>query len=42
MMCLHGEFGVRLEGHFYVNANRRVWFTEPNKNVDEPFEDVAV
>ena len=37
MICLYGEFGVRLEDHFYMGENGPVWFTEPSKSVDDPF-----
>jgi len=37
MICLYGEFGVRLEDHFYIAADGPVWFTEPSKSIDDPF-----
>ncbi|WP_427453472.1 M24 family metallopeptidase [Litorimonas sp. WD9-15] len=37
MICLYGEFGVRLEDHFYMTANGPKWFTQPSKGVDAPF-----
>ena len=37
MICLYGEFGVRLEDHFYMTADGPVWFTEPSKSIDDPF-----
>ena len=37
MICLYGEFGVRLEDHFYMSKNGPVWFTQPSKSIDEPF-----
>ena len=37
MICLYGEFGVRLEDHFYMAADGPVWFTEPSKSIDDPF-----
>lgn len=37
MICLYGEFGVRLEDHFYMGADGPVWFTEPSKSIDDPF-----
>ncbi|MGI2259270.1 M24 family metallopeptidase [Shewanella sp. GXUN23E] len=37
MLCLPGEFGIRLEDHFYMSANGPVWFTEPAHSVDDPF-----
>ncbi len=35
-----GEFGVRLEDHFYMSADGPVWFTEPSLSVDDPFGDI--
>jgi Xaa-Pro dipeptidase len=40
MICVDGEFGVRLEDHFYMGADGPVWFTEPSHSVDEPFKGV--
>lgn len=37
MLVLPGEFGVRLEDHFYMGENGPVWFTEPSYSVDNPF-----
>lgn len=37
MICLYGEFGVRLEDHFYMGLDGPVWFTEPSKSIDDPF-----
>lgn len=37
MLCLYGEFGLRLEDHFYMGDNGPVWFTEPSKSLDDPF-----
>lgn len=37
MICLYGEFGVRLEDHFYMGADGPVWFTKPSKSIDDPF-----
>lgn len=39
MICLYGEFGVRLEDHFYMDADGPVWFTEPSPSLDRPFAD---
>jgi len=39
MICLYGEFGVRLEDHFYMSADGPVWFTQPSKSIDDPFGD---
>jgi Xaa-Pro dipeptidase len=45
MICLYkdngeGEFGVRLEDHFYMASDGPVWFTQPSHSVDEPFAGV--
>lgn len=45
MICLYkengdGEFGVRLEDHFYMGKEGPVWFTEPSHSVDDPFAGV--
>ncbi|WP_417346826.1 M24 family metallopeptidase [Ferrimonas sp.] len=37
MLVLPGEFGVRLEDHFYVTEKGPRWFTEPAYSVDDPF-----
>jgi len=37
MICIYGEFGVRLEDHFYITENGPVWFTQPCPSVDDPF-----
>ena len=37
MICLYGEFGVRLEDHFYMGSEGPVWFTQPSKSIDDPF-----
>ncbi|QBY03031.1 aminopeptidase P family protein [Thalassotalea sp. HSM 43] len=37
MLCLPGEFGVRLEDHFYMTENGPKWFTEPAHSIDDPF-----
>lgn len=37
MICIYGEFGVRLEDHFYMSAEGPKWFTEPSRSVDDPF-----
>lgn len=37
MLVLPGEFGVRLEDHFYMTAEGPRWFTEPAKSIDKPF-----
>lgn len=37
MICVPGEFGIRLEDHFYMGADGPCWFTEPSHSVDDPF-----
>jgi Xaa-Pro dipeptidase len=37
MLVLPGEFGVRLEDHFYMTENGPKWFTTPSHSVDDPF-----
>jgi Xaa-Pro dipeptidase len=37
MICLSGEFGVRLEDHFYMTAQGPRWFTRPAHSIDDPF-----
>ncbi|MEW6982722.1 M24 family metallopeptidase [Colwelliaceae bacterium 6471] len=37
MLVLPGEFGVRLEDHFYMSENGPKWFTEPSFSIDDPF-----
>jgi Xaa-Pro dipeptidase len=37
MICVPGEFGIRLEDHFYMTAEGPRWFTEPSYSVDDPF-----
>lgn len=37
MLVLPGEFGVRLEDHFYMTAQGPRWFTEPAPAIDQPF-----
>ena len=37
MIVIEGEFGVRLEDHFYMTAQGPRWFTEPSVAVDQPF-----
>ena len=38
MLCLPGEFGIRLEDHFYVTREGARWFTPPAKSIDDPFD----
>ncbi|TKB45757.1 M24 family metallopeptidase [Thalassotalea mangrovi] len=37
MLCVPGEFGVRLEDHFYMTDSGPKWFTEPSHSIDNPF-----
>jgi Xaa-Pro dipeptidase len=37
MICVPGEFGVRLEDHFYMTADGPKWFTQPAASLDNPF-----
>lgn len=37
MICIPGEFGVRLEDHFYITSAGPRWFTEPAIAIDQPF-----
>lgn len=37
MICVPGEFGIRLEDHFYMTESGPRWFTEPSHSIDDPF-----
>jgi len=37
MICVPGEFGVRLEDHFYMTATGPKWFTQPAASLENPF-----
>lgn len=37
MICIPGEFGIRLEDHFYMAENGPKWFTEPSHSIEDPF-----
>ena len=37
MICIPGEFGVRLEDHFYMTEEGPKWFTQPSNSIDNPF-----
>ena len=37
MIVVPGEFGVRLEDHFYMTDAGPRWFTQPSKAIDDPF-----
>lgn len=38
MICVPGEFGVRLEDHFYMTPAGPKWFTRPAKSLERPFD----
>ena len=37
MLVLPGEFGVRLEDHFYMTEQGPRWFTQPAVDIEQPF-----
>lgn len=37
MICVYGEFGVRLEDHIYMADDGPRWFTQPARSIDDPF-----
>ncbi|MFT6098284.1 MAG: Xaa-Pro dipeptidase [Arenicella sp.] len=37
MICIPGEFGIRLEDHFYMSESGPKWFTNPSHSIDDPF-----
>lgn len=37
MLCIPGEFGVRLEDHFHMTEKGPQWFTEPSHSIEDPF-----
>lgn len=37
MICIYGEFGVRLEDHFYMTRHGPRWFTQLSHSIDDPF-----
>ncbi len=37
MICIYGEFGVRLEDHIYMTDKGPQWFTKPSNSIDNPF-----
>ena len=37
MICIYGEFGVRLEDIIYLAEDGAHWFTRPCQSVDDPF-----
>lgn len=38
MIVIPGQFGVRLEDHFYMTEGGPIWFTEPQPDYVEPFK----
>jgi len=41
MLVIPGQFGVRLEDHFYMGEAGPVWFTQPSLSLDDPFGEAA-
>ena len=39
MIVVPGQFGVRLEDHFYMTETGAAWFTEPQPSFTDPFGD---
>ena len=37
MLVIPGQFGVRLEDHFYMDDSGPVWLTQPSHSIDDPF-----
>jgi Xaa-Pro dipeptidase len=37
MICIEGEFGIRLEDHFYMTEHGPKWFTGQSYAIDAPF-----
>lgn len=37
MLCIPGEFGIRLEDHFFMTDEGPKWFTQPSHSIDDPF-----
>lgn len=37
MLVIPGEFGIRLEDHFYMTSKGPKWFSEPSHSIDDPF-----
>lgn len=37
MLVIPGEFGIRLEDHFYMTESGPKWFTEPSCSLEDPF-----
>jgi Xaa-Pro aminopeptidase len=41
MIVVPGQFGIRLEDHFYMDEKGARWFTQPQHSLDDPFGDVV-
>jgi len=39
MICIYGEFGVRLEDHVYIDEEGPNWFTQPSASIDDPLSE---
>jgi len=37
MICVPGQFGVRLEDHIHLTGQGPEWFTQPSPSIDDPF-----
>jgi Xaa-Pro dipeptidase len=37
MLVIPGEFGIRLEDHFYMTDTGPRWFTQPSDSIENPF-----
>ena len=37
MIVIPGQFGVRLEDHFYMTEDGPRWFTPPAFSLEQPF-----
>ena len=37
MISIPGEFGIRLEDHFYMTKTGAKWFTKPSHSINDPF-----
>ncbi|WP_026375280.1 M24 family metallopeptidase [Aestuariibacter salexigens] len=37
MLVIPGQFGIRLEDHFYMGEKGPCWFTAPSHSIDDPF-----
>ena len=37
MIVIPGQFGIRLEDHFYMTEQGPKWFTEPQQSLYQPF-----